>query len=328
MKKILISGGAGYLGTVLTLDLLKEYNVVVYDILYFPWLLKNKRKIHNHKNLTIIKKKLSQVKKRDFKNVNIVCDLNGISNDPSSELNSKYTWDINYFDRLKFAKLAKTSGVERYILNSTCSVYGFNKNRVYENSTTNPISTYAKANFKLEKKVITLKSKKFKVNVLRNSTLFGFSNTMRLDLVINNFVLNLSSNKKVKIDGIGDQYRPFISVKDVCRIYKILIKNSKLPSFICNLVHFNSKINKLTFRICNILKAKKSLVNFKKNFSDKRNYNVGSKIFKKYFGKKFQFSNFKKEILYLKKNLKRLKIKRNKNTMRVQFYKKILLKNL
>jgi nucleoside-diphosphate-sugar epimerase len=60
MKKILISGGAGYLGTVLTLDLLKEYNVVVYDILYFPWLLKNKQKIHNHKNLTIIKKKLSK----------------------------------------------------------------------------------------------------------------------------------------------------------------------------------------------------------------------------------------------------------------------------
>ena len=151
---------------------------------------------------------------------------------------------------------------------------------------------------------------------------------MRLDLVINNFVLNLSSNKKVKIDGVGDQYRPFISVKDICRVYKILIKNSKLPSFVCNLVHFNSKINKLTFKICKILKTKKSLINFRKDFSDKRNYNVGSKEFRKYFGKKFQFSSFNKEILYLKKNLKRFKIKKNKNTMRVQFYKKTLLKKL
>lgn len=328
MKTILISGGAGYLGTVLTLNLLKKYKIIVYDILYFPWLLKNKKKISNHNNLTIIRKKLSEVKKNDFKNVDIVCDLNGISNDPSSELNSKYTWNINYFDRLKFAKLAKSSGVERYIINSTCSIYGFNKTKVYENSKKNPISTYAKANLKLENKVMNLKNNKFKVNALRNSTLYGFSNVMRLDLVINNFVLNLSLNKSIKIDGNGDQYRPFISVKDVCRVYELLIKNSKLPSFICNLVHFNSKINKLTYRICDILKVKKHLINFRKDFSDKRNYNVGSKIFKKYFGKKFKYSSFRKEILYLKRSLKKYKIKKNRNTMRVQFYKHTLLKNM
>ena len=96
----------------------------------------------------------------------------------------------------------------------------------------------------------------------------------------------------------------------------------------CNLVHFNSKINKLTYRICDILKVKKHLINFRKDFSDKRNYNVGSKIFKKYFGKKFKYSSFRKEILYLKRSLKKYKIKKNRNTMRVQFYKHTLLKNM
>ena len=129
--------------------------------------------------------------KEDFSNIDIVCDLNGISNDPSSDLNSKFTWDINYKERTNFAEIAKQSGVQRYIFNSTCSVYGFNKNQVSENSKLNPISTYAKANLKSEKKIYKLKNKFFRVNILRNATLYGFSNVLRLDLVVNIFVYNL-----------------------------------------------------------------------------------------------------------------------------------------
>ena len=192
MKKILISGGAGYLGTFMTQALLKNYKVIVYDKFYFPWILKNKKKIKNHKNLEFINKDISEVDITDFENIDIVCDLNGISNDPSSELNSKYTWKVNYHDRCNFAKKAKKAGIKRYIFNSTCSVYGFNKNKVYENSPRNPLSTYAKANLEAEKKIYEMKDDNFKVNILRNATLFGFSNTLRLDLVINIFVLSPS----------------------------------------------------------------------------------------------------------------------------------------
>ena len=146
MKNILISGGAGYLGTELTKYLLKENNVVVFDKFYFPWLKKNKNKISNSKRLTFIKKDITKVKKEDFKNIDIVCDLNGIPNDPAAEINPKFTWDINYRGRLNFAKVAKKAGVKRYVFNSTCSVYGYNKNKVNERSKQNPISTYAKAN--------------------------------------------------------------------------------------------------------------------------------------------------------------------------------------
>lgn len=322
-KNILISGGAGYLGTKLTQYLLKMgYVVTVYDELYFPWLFKNRKRIKNSKNLKFIKKNITEVCIHDFEGVDVVCDLNGIPNDPASEINKKYTWKINHLGRRNFALKAKESGVKRYIFNSTCSVYGFNKNIVYENSKKNPISTYAKANLKSEQYVYKLKDKNFKVNILRNSTLFGFSNNLRLDLVINIFVYNITKKQKIIIDGDGLQYRPFISLNDVCRIYNILIKNKK-NSFITNLVNFNLTIKELTKKICKVLNVSfDSQVIFNKSNNDKRNYNVKSKNFKKYF-KNFKFSSFNKELKELKKGIVKNNIKKNNSTIRMKFYKKL-----
>ena len=130
--------------------------------------------------------------------------------------------------------------------------------------------------------------------------------------------------KNIEVDGDGNQYRPFISVNDVCNIYEKLVSDDKLPSFICNIGSFNLKIRQIAFKICNILKVNKKIIRFKKNSNDKRNYIVGSKNFKKYFGKNFKFSNFKEEVLDLKKKLKKNKIDFNKNTVRMKFYKDIL----
>ena len=105
MKNILISGGAGYLGTELTKDLLKNYNVIVYDKFYFRWIKKNKNKIINNNRLRLIEKNIDEINIKDFKDIDIVCDLNGIPNDPSSEIDPKYTWNTNFKGRLKFAKI-------------------------------------------------------------------------------------------------------------------------------------------------------------------------------------------------------------------------------
>ncbi len=324
MKTILISGGGGYLGTQLSQFLLKKHKVIIFDKFYFPWILKNKKRIKNNNNLSFIKKNISSAKLSDFKGVDIVCDLNGISNDPSSELNPKHTWKLNFNDRVNFAKLSKKAKIKRYIFNSTCSVYGFSNKKVFESGAKRPISTYAKANLKAESFIYKMRDKNFKVNSLRNSTLYGFSNSMRLDLVINIFVLNILKKKEITIDGDGNQYRPFISVNDVCKIYDLLIERDKLPSFISNIVSFNSKIKDIAFKICKILKSNKKNIIFKKSFSDKRNYNVGSKNFKKFFGRKFKFSKFEFEIKNLNKNLKKYKINFGKNTIRMKFYKDIL----
>ena len=132
MKNILISGGAGYFGTFLTQQLLKDYNVTVYDLFYFPWLTRNKKKIKHSERLKFKKKHLKDVKVDDFKDIDIVLDLNGISNDPSSELNPGHTWKLNNTYRKKFAIAARKAGVKRYIFNSTCSIYGFSKKSLKE----------------------------------------------------------------------------------------------------------------------------------------------------------------------------------------------------
>jgi nucleoside-diphosphate-sugar epimerase len=323
MKTILISGGGGYLGTQIAINLLKKNKVLIYDKFYFPWLIKNKNNIPYNNKLSFIKKDISKVNRKDFNNVDIVCDLAAIANDPSCELNKKITWKVNYHNRLKFAKIAKQSGVKRYVFNSSCSIYGFNKNITHENSLPNPISTYAKAVLKAETEIYKLKNKKFKINILRNSSLYGYSNEMRLDLAINNFVYNAVHNLPLLIDGNGEQFRPFISVKDIVKVYDFIInKKEKLPSFICNLVAFNSSIKDIAFKILNTLKTN-SKVKFKENFADNRNYKIKSKYFKNLFSTKFTFSIFEKEILELKNFIKKNRIKKNLGTIRLKFYKKI-----
>ncbi|MBD1165119.1 SDR family oxidoreductase [Pelagibacterales bacterium SAG-MED13] len=327
MKTILISGGGGYLGTYLTQELLKNYKVTVYDGFYFKWLFKNKRKIKYNNRLKFIKKDINQVSSNDFKGIDVVCDLNGIPNDPSSELNKKYTWNVNYKGRKKFAKIAKNCGVKRYIFNSTCAVYGYNKKIVNENSITNPLSTYAKANLKAEKEIYQMKNKNFKVNILRNSTLFGFSQNLRLDLVINIFVNSYLEKRRISVNGDGKQWRPFISLTDVAKIYKLLIGDEKYPSFITNLVAFNSTIKDLALKVIKYFKGSVDQVEFNRENKDNRNYRTKSINLRKYF-KSLKFSSFSSEIDKLIKGIKKYKIKSDTSTVRMKFYKqKFLNKN-
>ena len=283
MKKILISGGAGYIGTSMAQEFLKNYKVLIYDKFYFPWILKNKNKIKNHKNLNFINKDISEVNIKDFESIDIVCDLNGISNDPSSELNSKFTWKVNDHDRCNFAKKAKKAGVKRYIFNSTCAVYGYNKDIVYENSAKNPLSTYAKANLKAENEIYKMRNKNFKVNIFRNSTLFGFSQNLRLDLVINIFVNSFMKKREIIINGDGMQWRPFISLTDVAKIYDKIISSNSFPSFITNLVAFNSTIKDLAYKILKYFNVSTKHAKFIVQNKDNRNYRTESNNFKKYF---------------------------------------------
>ncbi len=321
MKTILISGGGGYLGTYLTQELLKNHKIIVYDKFYFKWLFKNKKKIKHNNRLKFIKKDILQITSDDLKGVDIICDLNGIPNDPSSELNKKHTWKINFRGREKFAKIAKTCGVKRYILNSTCAVYGYNKKIVNENSNTNPLSTYAKANLKAESAIYKMRNKNFKVNVLRNSTLFGFSQNLRLDLVINIFVYSYLKRKKIIVNGDGKQWRPFISLTDVAKIYKILLSKNTYPSFITNLVAFNSTIKDLAFNVIKYFKGSERQIEFISNNKDNRNYRTKSKNINKYFNK-VKFSKLNYEIKKLVEGIEKYKIKSDTSTIRMKFYKK------
>ena len=148
---------------------------------------------------------------------------------------------------------------------------------------------------------------------------------MRLDLVVNIWVYNLLKNKNITIDGDGEQFRPFLSLNDVSNVYKTIIKKHKsLGSFICNLVSFNLKIKFLAEQIVKIINKKGTKIVYNPNNKDKRNYIVGSNVFKNKFGKNFKFSKFNTEIKNLYLKMKFNKTKLNDQTIRMKYYKKIL----
>ena len=321
MKKILISGGAGYLGTFMAQELLKNYKVFIYDKFYFPWILKNKNKIKNNKNLKFINKDISDANTEDFKNIDIVCDLNGISNDPSSELNAKYTWKVNYHDRYSFAKKAKKAGVKRYIFNSTCSVYGFNEKIVNEKDTTKPISLYSKFCKKTEDYIKKKLKKKFVT--FRLGTLYGWSPRMRYDIAINKLIRDGYFLKKIEING-GDQFRFFCYNKLAVDAIIEAIDNRKLMGQIFNLGNVNFNINDLTKKIVKKINIKDLQV-IKDQFNvDKRSYKVSSSKFKKITNNKFTNHDFEKTIMETYKKIKTDKKPFDKNKVTLNLYKKIL----
>ena len=170
-----------------------------------------------------------------------------------------------------------------------------------------------------------MRNKNFKVNILRNSTLFGFSQNLRLDLVINIFVNSYILKKRIFVNGDGNQWRPFISLTDVGKIYQLLIKNDNFPSFVSNLVAFNSTIRDLAFKVIKYFGGSSNQIEFITNNKDNRNYRTKSNNLKKYF-KNLKFSNFNYELNQLIKGIKKYKIKSNTSTIRMKFYKRRFLK--
>jgi len=224
--QVLVTGGTGYIGSILSRLLLKEgYDVTILDRLFF-----GKEAINDIADkVNLIKDDIRWFKPDILKNVDAVFDLASLSNDPSGELDPQKTLEINYKGRVRVANLAKKHGIARYILASTCSVYGFKEGLINEQSNLNPLTTYAKANVRAEKEILPLADDKFAVTVLRQATVYGYSPRMRFDLAINGMVLGFYKNGKIPIMRDGKQWRPFVHVQDTSRAFiKVLEAEAEL----------------------------------------------------------------------------------------------------
>jgi nucleoside-diphosphate-sugar epimerase len=155
--------------------------------------------------------------------VDAVVDLAALSNDPAGELDPDKTWEINHRARVRLARMAKERGVRRYLLPSSCSVYGFQDGLLDESSPPNPLTTYAKANLQAEREVLPLADAHFVVVVIRQATVYGHSPRMRFDLAINGMVRGFFRNGKIPILRDGTQWRPFVHVRDTCRAVLMLL---------------------------------------------------------------------------------------------------------
>jgi nucleoside-diphosphate-sugar epimerase len=153
-----------------------------------------------------------------------VCDLAALSNDPAGELDPDKTYQINHEGRARIAKLAKQAGARRYVLASSCSIYGFQDEAVNETSETNPLTAYAKANLNAERSNLPLGDDDFCATVLRQATVFGRSRRMRFDLAINGMVRGLIATGKLPILRDGTQWRPMVHVRDTCRAFATVME--------------------------------------------------------------------------------------------------------
>ena len=135
---------------------------------------------------------------------------------------------INYEETVKLAIKAKNARVHKFIFASSASIYGeSSKGYVDEKNTPNPLTAYAKSKLAAEKELVSLRSKGFHPLILRMVTLFGLSDRMRFDVLVNNLILSSLADGKIVLKSDGQAFRPQLHVKDVCKIYKSIIEKDR-----------------------------------------------------------------------------------------------------
>ncbi|MEM3192913.1 MAG: SDR family oxidoreductase [Candidatus Parvarchaeota archaeon] len=212
--KVFVTGGAGYIGRVLVPKMVERgYEVTVLDRNFL-----NPSETGNpfdHLGVKFYRDDIRYFDPSILRGYDAVVDLAALSNDPAGELDPIRTWDINYIGRSRVCRLSKKIGVGRYIVSSSTSVYGFRDEISNELTPPNPLTTYAEANVAIEKDTLTQKDKKFIPVALRFATAFGYSPRMRLDIAINAMTFSAVKFKRVRVMKDGQQYRPFVHVKDI-----------------------------------------------------------------------------------------------------------------
>lgn len=212
METVLVTGAGGYIGTTLVPLLLAEgYRVRAIDRFFF-----GRELLPDHSHLEIIQADSRRLVPEHVAGCDYVIDLVAISNDPSGELFQDATYAINHVSRASTARLAKAAGARRYILPSSCSIYGFQDPAVVcdETFATNPLTVYAKANELAEHDVLSLADEHFCVVVLRQATVYGYSPRMRFDLAINGMTFGAWKTGILPLMRDGTQWRPMVHVSD------------------------------------------------------------------------------------------------------------------
>lgn len=288
-KSVFVTGGAGYVGSCLVPELLKEgYKVTVYDIMYFGDNFLPKK----NPNLNIIEGDIRDTKKLENSccNHEFFLHLACISNDASFELDEKLSTSINFDAFEPMVLAAKRSRIKRFIYASTSSVYGVSdKSEVKEDQPLVPLTLYNKYKGLCEPLLLKHTDNNFEGVIFRPATVCGFAPRQRFDLSVNILTNHAINKNKIIVFG-GNQLRPHLHIQDYCDVVKLFLTapSEKIKNEIFNVSYQNMSINEIAVIVKKVVEEEFNQLNqiqiVNEKSEDIRSYHINSDKIKEVLG--------------------------------------------
>lgn len=277
MTRVLVTGGAGYVGSVLVPKLLGHgFDVTVLDLfLYGEQVLDE---VRHHPGLSMVRGDVRDLKAVDraLADCESVIHLACISNDPSFELDPALGKSINYDAFRPLVEAARGKGVRRFVYASSSSVYGVKpEERVTEDLPVAPLTDYSRFKAMCEDVLLEYQSRGFCCVILRPATVCGFSPRLRLDLTVNILTNHALSNHRIRVFG-GSQYRPNLHIQDMtdCYVQMLQLPDEAVAGRIWNVGYENLSVRQIADQVCEALNENIEVVT--EPTDDLRSYRIDS----------------------------------------------------
>jgi nucleoside-diphosphate-sugar epimerase len=286
VRRILVVGGAGYVGSVLTEELLQRgYTVRVLDRLYFGDVGLGAVR----DRVELVEADMRAASPRVLDGVDAVVNVGGLSNDPTAEYNPRANHEMNTLATVALARLCKAAGVRRYVLASSCSIYDcgvLDETADVVQDETSPVAPrapYSVSKHEAERGVLAMADDGFCPVALRKGTVYGYSPRMRYDLVVNTFVRDALVHRRLTLHHGGEMWRPLVEVRDAAQAYIAVVEADDAPvrGQVFNLCYRNLRISELALRVQEALRRLGIEVDVRPDYQhgSVRNYRVsGEKL--------------------------------------------------